>query len=97
MNQQCETLEEVRANIDRLDQQIVKLLAERSGFVKQAGAFKKSVADVQAPQRVAQVMSKVNALALEHGASPILIERVYHAIIQTSIELEMQHANLKQD
>jgi isochorismate pyruvate lyase len=95
---QCENLEEVREQIDLLDQQIVKLLATRSQFVKQAAGFKKTVAEAQAPQRVAQVMRKVEGLAHEHGANPLLIERVYQAIINTSIEMEMQHlANLTKD
>ncbi|MDP9031075.1 MAG: chorismate mutase, partial [Pseudomonadota bacterium] len=37
----CTSLEQVRENIDRLDRQIVALLAERGGFVSQAARFKK--------------------------------------------------------
>ena len=37
----CTTLEEVRENIDRLDQHIVTLLAERGHFVSQAARFKR--------------------------------------------------------
>jgi isochorismate pyruvate lyase len=88
---QCESLEEVRSEIDALDQQIVKLLAARGHFVQQAAKFKKNAAEVQAPQRVAQVMNKVHALALEHHANPILVERVYQTMIAVSIEQEMQH------
>ncbi len=36
------SLEEVRDNIDRLDREIIKLVAERSSFVKQAVRFKTS-------------------------------------------------------
>ena len=48
----CDSIEEVRANIDRIDYQIVALLAERGGYVKQAARFKKTTDDVKAPQRV---------------------------------------------
>lgn len=88
---QCQSLEEVREQIDLLDQQLVKLLAERGRFVQQAARFKKTVAEAQAPLRVAQVMQKVQLLATAQGANPLLVERVYQAIISTSIELEMQH------
>ncbi len=37
----CKDINEVRDNIDRIDNQIVKLIAERSFFVKQAANFKK--------------------------------------------------------
>ena len=38
----CNNLEEVRSNIDRIDNEIIKLIAERTDYVKQASAFKKS-------------------------------------------------------
>ena len=48
----CTTLEEVRNNIDLLDQQIVTLIAERGHYVSQAARFKKNTDGVKAPQRV---------------------------------------------
>ena len=51
----CASLDEVRSNIDRLDREIVRLLAERGKYVLQAARFKKTKADVHAPERVEQV------------------------------------------
>jgi len=67
---QCESLEEVRANIDRVDRQMVALLAERGEYVRQAARFKKTTQDVKAPQRVEQVIARVTTLATELGANP---------------------------
>ena len=61
----CNSLEEVRSNIDAIDQQIVSLIAQRGGFVMQAARFKKTSEDVKAPQRVEQVISKVRAIAAQ--------------------------------
>ncbi|MBO6634374.1 MAG: chorismate mutase, partial [Parvibaculum sp.] len=36
----CNTMPEVRREIDRIDRQLVKLLAERQGYIEQAGAIK---------------------------------------------------------
>ena len=85
----CNSLEEVRAEIDALDRQIVALLARRGGFVKQAARFKTSTADVRAPKRVEQVIIKVTDLADELGASPIIVERGYRAMIAGFIDAEM--------
>jgi isochorismate pyruvate lyase len=85
----CASIEEVRAHIDRIDRSIVALLAERGGYVKQAAQFKKSTADVKAPQRVEQVIAKVKALAEELGASPSITEQVYRAMISGFISAEM--------
>lgn len=49
----CASLDEVRQHIDRIDRQLVALIAERGGYVAQAAGFKRSADDVAAPQRVA--------------------------------------------
>ena len=92
----CNSIEEVRANIDRIDRQIVALLAERGGYVKQAARFKKTTDDVKAPQRVEQVISKVTALSQELGANPSVTEQVYRAMISGFINAELaEHASHK--
>ncbi|MFK3604926.1 chorismate mutase [Pseudomonas sp. AP19] len=91
----CTTLEQVRANIDRLDQQIVALLAERGHYVCQAARFKKDSDDVKAPQRVEQVIAKVRGLSEALGANPEVTEQVYRAMIAAFIQQELaEHAAL---
>lgn len=85
----CESLNEVRANIDRIDRQIVELLAERGGYVKQAARFKKNTEDVKAPKRVEQVIANAVALAREFGADTVVTERVYRSMVSAFIEAEM--------
>ncbi|MEX5625359.1 MULTISPECIES: chorismate mutase [Pseudomonas] len=85
----CTTLEEVRNNIDRLDQQIVTLLAERGRYVSQAARFKKDTDGVKAPQRVEQVIAKVRDLAQTVGANPEVTEQVYRAMIAAFIQQEL--------
>ena len=88
-----ESLDEVRASIDAVDREIVRLLAEREGYVRQAVRFKKTRADVEAPKRVEEVVGKVRAFAEGYGASPEVVEEVYRAMISRFISLEMdEHA-----
>ena len=94
----CASIEEVRSNIDRIDRQIVALLAERGNFVKQAARFKKTTDDVKAPQRVEQVIAKVTALSQELGANPTVTEQVYRAMISGFINAELtEHTALNTD
>ncbi|HOQ02101.1 MAG TPA: chorismate mutase [Acetivibrio sp.] len=86
---ECKSLEEVRNNIDRIDAQIVKLIAERGSFVKQASKFKKDSNDVKAPQRVEAVIQKVRNLATDYGADPDMIEQIYRVMISGFINMEM--------
>ena len=95
--EKCESLEEVRAGIDRLDEQIIQLLSERSQYVKQAATFKKDTDAVKAPARVEAVIAKVRALASHNELNPIVAEQVYRAMIAAFIEDELQeHARLQQ-
>lgn len=88
---QCASLDEVRSNIDRLDRQLVALIAERGAYVRQAAGFKKTAEEVPAPQRVAQVLAKVDAVARETGAEPAVVEATWRAMIAAFIDSERQH------
>ncbi len=74
--------------IDALDEYIVRLLAERFAYAEQAAGFKKSAAEVPAPERVAQVIARVRKIASENGAPPGAVEQVYRALIGAMIEIE---------
>ena len=87
---ECRNLNEVRENIDRIDREIVRLLAERGHYVRQAARFKKTSEDVQAPKRVEEVIANVRALAMEYGANPDIVEQVYRTLIARFIDDEMQ-------
>lgn len=87
----CASLAEVRHNIDRLDRQLVTLIAERGAYVRQAAGLKKTAEEVPAPQRVAEVLARVRAMALETGAEPAVIEATWQAMIAAFIDCEHRH------
>ena len=86
----CSSLDEVRSNIDRIDDQIIRLIAERKDYVKQASAFKKNEDGVKAPARVEAVIAKVREKAEKYGASPDMTEKLYREMISGFINMEMQ-------
>ena len=87
---ECNSIEEVRNNINNIDEQIVKLIALRGEFVKQAAKFKKDSDDVKAPTRVEEVINKVKDLAKSTGANEEVVENVYRSMINSFIKLEMK-------
>ena len=92
---ECENIEQIRENIDKIDRKIVKLLSKRSYFVKEAAKFKKDAEDVEAPKRVEEVIQKVRSLSEEYGMQPDIVENVYRAMIKSFIDYEMdQHSKL---
>jgi isochorismate pyruvate lyase len=89
-------LGEVRKSIDAVDREIVRLLAEREGYVRRAAHLKETRKDVEAPDRVEEVVRNARILAGEHGANPDLAEGVYRAMISRFVSLEMdEHAQNK--
>jgi len=86
----CASLSEVRDNIDRIDRQIVTLMAERGKYVAEAGRFKADPAAVSAPARVEAIILKVKALAREDGLAEPVAERTYRALIAAFEDYERE-------
>jgi len=91
-----DSLDLVRSNIDRLDREIIALIAQRGAYVIQAARFKASDAEVEAPQRVEQVIAKVRTLATAAGLDPRVAEAAYRAMIAAFIEVERSAFQAKQ-
>ena len=85
----CSSLEEVRSNIERIDDEIIKLIAERGNYVIEASAFKKSEAGVKAPNRVEKVIKKARNRANEYGADPDMVEALYREMIARFVKMEL--------
>lgn len=86
----CDSLADVRSAIDQIDFMLVSLLAERGRYVNEAARFKRSQAEVAAPERVRQVIDKALGHARQMGAAPQVVEAVYRSMVAAFIELEAQ-------
>lgn len=86
---ECNSLEEVRHEVDLLDDQIVELIAARNAYIHQAVKFKQSVEEVKAKDRVKEVMERVRHKALALGLSPNLITDLYTKMIDEMVESEI--------
>lgn len=85
---ECKSLDDVRSNIDRIDNEIIKLIAERTVYVKQAAKFKKSTNSVKAPKRVEAVIERVRGKAELYGADADMAEALYREMISRFIAME---------
>jgi len=86
---QCSTLDEARNAIDNVDEEIVKLIAQRNDYIKQIAHFKTSIEEVKSEERIADVISKVRAQAIELDLSPNLINDLYVRMIDGMVESEI--------
>jgi len=85
--EECRSIGEVRAEIDRIDRRIVALLGERAGYVHAAARFKPTEEAVSAPERQAAMF----AAAREEDLDPDFIERLYRELIAYFVEREREH------
>ena len=90
---QCTTLNEARAKIDTVDEQIVALIAERNNYIKQIAHFKTSIDEVKAEERIDAVISRVREQAISLDLSPNLINDLYVRMIDAMVESEIAEFN----
>ena len=84
----------VRAGIDRIDHEVVRLLAERARLVQDATRFKADAFQVAAPARQAAVFAGVRALAARQpdvfDGFPDIVEATYRTLVAAFIAREQQ-------
>ena len=89
----CDSLEEVRQNIDKIDSKLLDLIVIRSNYMNQAALFKKTENEIVTPDRVNDILQRIKILAKEKGLNPLLTERIYRTMINAFIDQEMAATN----
>jgi tRNA-Thr(GGU) m(6)t(6)A37 methyltransferase TsaA len=84
------SLQEARDAIDEIDAEIIRLLGNRAGYVRQVVRFKKTAADVRAPARYAEVMRQRREMAEAAGLNPDVVEGMYRLLVDNFIKEEME-------
>ena len=85
----CTTLDEAREQIDKVDEEIVALIAKRNDYIKQIAHFKTSIEEVKAEDRISDVISRVREQAISLDLSPNLINDLYVRMIDAMVESEI--------
>jgi isochorismate pyruvate lyase len=86
----CANMAEVREAIDAIDRDLVALLADRLHFIAEAARIKGSRDLVRDDARVADVLTKVRAAAMEKKADADLIVAVFRELVERSIAREFE-------
>ena len=90
--EECTSMDQVRRAIDRIDEQMVELLAERFRYVDRAWQIKMGTQEsATVPWRIQQVIDKVKARAAEHGLPPELAEALWRQMIGWFIQYEEEN------
>jgi isochorismate pyruvate lyase len=81
-------MEQVRAEIDRIDVALVDLIGERFTYVDRAWQLKQSPAEARVPWRIQQVINRVRVRAKEKGLPPELTEALWRQMIGWFVQYE---------
>lgn len=84
----CQTMGEVRHEIDRIDRALVALLAERQTYIEQAGHIKGTRDAVIDQPRIEDVIAKVLDESDARGLSRDIAEPVWRLLMDRSIAHE---------
>lgn len=85
---ECETMDQVRVEIDRIDSALVDMIAERFGYVERAWQLKSRPEEATVPWRIQQVIDRVRARAKDKGLSPELTEALWRQMIGWFVQYE---------
>jgi isochorismate pyruvate lyase len=85
---ECKSMEDVRREIDRLDNALVDLIAERFGYVDRAWQLKTNPSDASVPWRIRQVIDKVEVRAREKGLPPEMAAALWRQMIGWFVQYE---------
>ncbi len=94
---ECADMAQVRSEIDRIDEALVDLIAERFGYVDRAWQLKMNTPEgAVVPWRIQQVIDKVRVQAKDKGVSPDLCEALWRQMIGWFIQYEEEHLRQSQ-
>jgi chorismate mutase-like protein len=83
------TLDDLRNDIDRVDEVLVRLLNERARCACEVGRLKKALGiEIYQPEREKQVIEHVRSVACEGPLGPDAIARLFERIIDEARSLE---------
>lgn len=89
--QDCTNMQDIRTEIDHIDQQIIALLGQRFDYVKAAAKFKTDTASVRASERFESMLQQRRIWAETAGLSADVIEKLYRDLVTYFINEELNH------
>lgn len=91
----CNSAEEVRNEIDKIDHQIIKLYGERHKYVEEIVRFKHDEESIIAHDRKTQVIRDRRKWAQDNGLDADTFEQMYLILIESNIKRELEILKMK--
>lgn len=89
-SEQCKTMADVRAGVDHLDRELVRMLALRFGYMQAAARIKPDRQAVRDEARKAEVIAHVRAAAAAQHVPEELVAQLWDVLVEGSIAFELE-------
>ena len=84
----CTTMQDVRREVDALDDVLVPLLVERVGYMTQAARIKQGAEQVRDEARIEAIVARVRERAVQEGGEADVVEAIYRSMMEAYIAFE---------
>jgi isochorismate pyruvate lyase len=93
--EECNSAEEIRNEIDKIDKEIIFLFSKRHSYVEEIVKFKNDTEEIIASERKLQVINQRREWAANLGLDAKTFEKIYTLLIDHNIQHEMRLLNRK--
>ena len=84
----CTTMQDVRREVNALDDVLVPLLVERVGYMTQAARIKQGEEQVRDEARIEAIVARVRERAQAEGGDADVMEAIYRSLMEACIAYE---------
>ena len=88
--QECSSIEDVRREIDSIDNEIIGLIGKRFAFIREIIKYKNNAEDVVAKKRYNTVIARRRELAAMYQLNPDVIENIYRIMMDYFIKEQFE-------
>ena len=88
--QECSNIEDVRREIDSIDNEIIGLIGKRFTFIREIIKYKNNAEDVVAKERYNTVIARRRELAAMYLLNPDVIENIYRIMMDYFIKEQFE-------
>jgi isochorismate pyruvate lyase len=85
----CADMDEIRAEVNKIDRGIIALLGKRLAYVRSAVAFKPDEDSIRRPDHWDSFFAARKRWAAEEGYDPEVIEAMYRILYDFTIETQL--------
>lgn len=93
---ECNSIEEIRQEIDEIDHSIIDLIAKRYSLIQEIIRFKSNTDEVYAKKRYLAVINDRREIASGHQLDPDVIENIFRIMMDYFIKEQLELLKNKQ-